>query len=546
MSGPGILTVDVAIKLLRPDVDPFGDPMRGLREEGKQLAALHHPVIARPIDIVGLEGRAGVVAEFVDGASVATIFREVARPPPSVLVEVIGALAGALDACWNTSPLGYPPLHLVHRDLKPSNICIARGGQVKLLDFGLTRADELTRVSGSLADSVIGSPAYMAPERLLEPDLRPESDVFALGCCLFEGLVGERFHLDAPVRRLTTLALDKKQYAAHLQQRLQAIPPGTSADLLELLRKLLSYRADLRGTAAEVVAACDALREAWDGVSLARWARERDWTELSVIAGEFDGKTLVETPPPPRESRPLIPKPAAPGAGAGATPATPAAAPVTPEAPLAKGKPSAPPVRRPATPTPVSRRWPAAVVQLGGNRRGLLVAVGALGVGVVAVAGAAAWRFGAGDAPAAAEVVETVAHGAEPGAHGAEPGAHGAEPATHHVGGQPPAVAAEASPHAHEGDVHAAPASKAPPAAKPAPTTARVLADLQGFTVWADGAEGRHELGETLAPGAYTLIARVPSTRSIVRLTPVWVAGGDTLRVSCKPAAADCMVKLLH
>lgn len=175
----------VALKLLHVDMETPETHSRFLAER-QLLARLSHPNIARLLDGgVTSEGRPYFVMELVDGMPIASYCRE-----HSLRVEeILRLFLHVVDA------VGY--LHrnlIVHRDLKPSNIFVDKGGQVKLLDFGIAKI--LTEERGSEAATRTGlqllTPEYAAPEQLRNGPITTATDVFALGGVLYELLTGCR------------------------------------------------------------------------------------------------------------------------------------------------------------------------------------------------------------------------------------------------------------------------------------------------------------------------------------------------------------------
>lgn len=292
MSGAGGLEAEVALKVLRRDIDPRGQAARRLRDEGRMLSRLHHPSILRVHDLVVLEGRLALVTEFVDGEDLGVLLAT-DPPPPRALVEIVGMVAGALDAAWNAPTPDDRPLRLVHRDIKPSNIRVGVHGGVKLLDFGIARADSLEREARTQTDLLVGSPSFMAPERFLDPAVHPASDVFALGATLYEGLARRRFYGELEVPGIAGLAISPERYEAWLAERLRELAPHEPA-LLGLVRDQLAWDPERRPTAGEVADRCDRLLDALRGGSLATWARGHAWDEATRFAGELDGRTLTE------------------------------------------------------------------------------------------------------------------------------------------------------------------------------------------------------------------------------------------------------------
>jgi serine/threonine protein kinase len=177
----GAFELRAALKLLKRGLDTDALVARFNRER-RILARLDHPNIAHVLDAgVAPDGRPFLVMEFVDGASIVDHARSRNLPAAELLRLMITACE-AVQAAHAGS--------IVHRDLKPSNVLVTAQGQVKLLDFGIAKAlaedddGEATR----LGESAL-TPAYAAPEQLLGLPATPASDVYALGCILYQLLV---------------------------------------------------------------------------------------------------------------------------------------------------------------------------------------------------------------------------------------------------------------------------------------------------------------------------------------------------------------------
>ena len=183
----------VAIKVLAAGM--AGDPTLTMRfeREAQAIAALNHPHICTLYDVGHHDGIDYLVMELVEGQSLADRIAAGALPLDQALACAI-QIADALDAAHTRG--------IVHRDLKPGNVMLTKDG-AKLLDFGLAKlreaapqaaADLRTAVTGNLTmqGTILGTIAYMPPEQLEggEPDAR--SDLFALGCVIYEMVTGER------------------------------------------------------------------------------------------------------------------------------------------------------------------------------------------------------------------------------------------------------------------------------------------------------------------------------------------------------------------
>lgn len=175
-----ILDTAHAIKVLRVD-DP--ELRARLVAEGRAQARLDHPNVVRVTDVIDVEGRPGLVMDYVPGPSLEALLRRV-RP---TLSEVERLFRGIVEGVAAAHDAG-----IVHRDLKPSNILIdkrQRPPRPRVADFGIARALDVG--GGTATGKVLGTPGYMAPEQLLgRSGIGPTADVFSLGVLLAELLSG--------------------------------------------------------------------------------------------------------------------------------------------------------------------------------------------------------------------------------------------------------------------------------------------------------------------------------------------------------------------
>ncbi|MEO6223416.1 MAG: protein kinase [Vicinamibacterales bacterium] len=186
------LTLDrlVAIKFLTTQ-DNERSRKRLLRE-AQAVAALDHEGIAGVFE-VGTDPIGGdfIAMQYVEGETLAARLRR-GRLEPAEALAIAGRVAEALMAAHSRG--------VIHRDLKPQNIIITPGGLPKLLDFGLatrsvaaeTDAETQTAISSVTTHAVYGTPSYMSPEQVRNKVADARSDVFALGCVLYESLTGRR------------------------------------------------------------------------------------------------------------------------------------------------------------------------------------------------------------------------------------------------------------------------------------------------------------------------------------------------------------------
>ncbi|HHO53102.1 MAG TPA: hypothetical protein ENK18_20065 [Deltaproteobacteria bacterium] len=293
MSRGGGLEVDVAIKLLRPDLKPNDQGLQRLRDEGRLLGRLTHPTILRVYDLVTLDGRAALVTEYVAGDDLGQLLTDEVLPARAVY-EVIAQVAAALDAAWSwPSVTDGKPMHLVHRDIKPDNIRIDPNGVVKLLDFGIARAGTIEREAQTSSDVIMGSAQYLAPERLVQQEIGPESDIFALGCTMFEALTAEALFARKSMRQMYLLMVEPRRYEEFVADRCTTWRERLGSDrALALIKAMTAYRKADRPRAAEVAARCDLISDGIPGPTLTQWSRGRDWVSAQADAGPLEGRAF--------------------------------------------------------------------------------------------------------------------------------------------------------------------------------------------------------------------------------------------------------------
>jgi eukaryotic-like serine/threonine-protein kinase len=171
----------VAVKVLGGALAGDGRAAERLRREARAAARLEHPNIARVLDLGEQEGRPYLVMELLEGESLAARVDRAGAMAPAEASRVVAAVADALEAAHRAG--------VVHRDVKPGNVFLTSDGEVKVLDFGIASAvGDAAITTGDL----LGTPAYLAPERVLGHPATPAADIYALGVVLYELLAGRR------------------------------------------------------------------------------------------------------------------------------------------------------------------------------------------------------------------------------------------------------------------------------------------------------------------------------------------------------------------
>ena len=263
----------VAVKLLHQRWSENREIAERMRDEARLLGWLRHRNIVDVIDLTTIGGRVAVVMEYLDAVDLKSVGTALLarREKMSVraALEVLGFVASALDAAYNRPPYqGEKPLRVIHRDLKPSNLMVDDSGTVKVLDFGVARADFDHRESHT-QELQFGSIEYMPPERLFKEPESPASDLYSLGATLYEVIALEKL---GKARGRT------ERHAAHVQERIGALrlsgrlPEAQAGAIIELLGAMLAHDPTRRPSAGEVVIQARALARRTDGEGLMEWA----------------------------------------------------------------------------------------------------------------------------------------------------------------------------------------------------------------------------------------------------------------------------------
>ena len=230
-----VLTRPVAVKLLHAGYASHGEALARFKAEARHAGALSHHNIARVYDYgEPAEEQSYLVMELVEGPSLAELLT---RGPlgPAQTMDMVAQVASGLQAAHAAG--------LIHRDIKPANILFTSDGSVRITDFGIAHVLGSTPVTST--GTVMGTPGYIAPERVAGASAGPASDLYALGIVAYECLTGTQPYAGG--------ALDVA--IAHRDRPLPplpaSVPAGVAAFVMTLTAKDPAWRPANAGQAAD-------------------------------------------------------------------------------------------------------------------------------------------------------------------------------------------------------------------------------------------------------------------------------------------------------
>ncbi|MEU6365232.1 protein kinase [Streptomyces sp. NPDC046931] len=228
----------VAVKvLLAQNSDPTADSR--FRLEAQTAGRLHHPHVVGVLDFGEHEGRLYLVMELVEGDSLSRLLADDGPLPAERVAHIAAQAAAGLAVAHEQG--------IVHRDIKPGNLLLDADGTVKIGDFGIARFMDDPSGALTATGQIVGTSLYIAPERALGKPAGPASDVYSLGCVLYQLLTGRPpFRADSAIgilhHHLDTAPVPPRELGVSL-------PPAFENYLLGLLAKRLEDRPTARQAA---------------------------------------------------------------------------------------------------------------------------------------------------------------------------------------------------------------------------------------------------------------------------------------------------------
>jgi TonB family protein len=371
----------LAIKKILPHLADNEEFIAMFADEAKLAAQLNHPNIVHIFDLGKIESGGYFIAmEYVDGRDLRTILqsaKELGTPlPPPLAVYIASKIAAALDYAHRRKDAEGHDLNIVHRDVSPPNILISYEGDIKLCDFGIAKA--ASKASQTQSGALKGKVQYMSPEQAWGRPIDKRSDIFSLGCVLYEMLTEQKLF-----RGDTDLSVLEKVRAAQVSPP-SAINPEVPKSLDAVLMKALARDLDDRySNASEMLRDLEAVLYSYSpapgSADLAIYLHRLQAEEAAIAESRAREAARSATPASPEKKRKskntpvarrttgsvTAPGAAAPGSSPGTGPGT------VRREPTAPGVYGAPPAARAAAEkksrTPLYAMIGAAVVVLAGG-----------------------------------------------------------------------------------------------------------------------------------------------------------------------------------
>src|SRR5262245_23977504 len=230
---------DVALKLLRPDLAADATALARFRAEAEAVARVTHANIVQVYAVGEQDGLHFMALEYVDGRNLREYLAKKGTPDLPAALSVMRQVAAALVRAGE--------LGLAHRDVKPENILVTRKGEVKVADFGLSRAFAGDALAPNLTQSgvTLGTPVYMSPEQVQGKPVDHRSDIYSFGVTCYHLLAGEPPFAGATAFEVAV-------------QHVQADPPALSdtrpdlpPDLTAMVHKMMAKKPDDRYQSAK-------------------------------------------------------------------------------------------------------------------------------------------------------------------------------------------------------------------------------------------------------------------------------------------------------
>jgi serine/threonine-protein kinase len=279
--GDGGLRRTVAVKRLHAQFRTDGDITTMFLDEARVALRVRHPNVVHAVDVVLHEDELFIVMEYVEGASLSQLLRNVGKVrdevPLDIAAGIVADILHGLHAAHTTHDERGVALEIVHRDVSPQNVLVGTDGVARVLDFGIAKT--VTQAHVTRTNEIKGKLTYMAPEQLLGQPLTRAADIFSAGIILWETLTGHRlFYGDNDGAIIRSILESPIPAPSSLNP---AVSPELDAIVLRALEREPSRRFD---TAEQMAARIEEVVPNLSSRRTARWVKTHALTELRARA----------------------------------------------------------------------------------------------------------------------------------------------------------------------------------------------------------------------------------------------------------------------
>jgi len=281
----------VAVKVLSRALSDNREYIQRFLREARVASKVQHRNVVRAYDINKKGAHVYMVMEYVSGVSLGQVLR---KRPTLGIADALEIGRAVADAVGYIAKVG-----LVHRDIKPDNIMIDRRGRVKLCDLGLARPTGATNLTQPMVAQ--GTPAYMAPEAAVRPEIDTQADVYSLGITLFRALLGKvPFENQDPVEILRM----------QVEEQPRGLDGGELPGALEnLIRRMLDKDPTKRPAARELSGEIVALQRTLPGMDKPQLWDLVPGGEPTIGTESDEPLSFDDAPSPGQQAGAEVPKP---------------------------------------------------------------------------------------------------------------------------------------------------------------------------------------------------------------------------------------------
>jgi serine/threonine-protein kinase len=275
--GDGGLQRTVAVKRLHAHFRTDGDITTMFLDEARVALRVNHPNVVHAVDVVLHEDELFIVMEYVEGASLSQLLRNVGKAKGEVPIDIASGILSnvlhGLHAAHTTHDEQGTALDIVHRDVSPQNVLVGADGVARVLDFGIAKT--VTQAHVTRVNEIKGKLTYMAPEQVLGEEVTCKADIFSAGIVLWEVLTGHRLFYGDNDGAIIRSVLESPIPAP------SSLNPAVSPELDEVVLRALEREPARRyDTAEEMAARIEEVVAVASARTIALWVKANAHDEL--------------------------------------------------------------------------------------------------------------------------------------------------------------------------------------------------------------------------------------------------------------------------